>query len=259
MKILVCIKQVPEIEQVRSIDESATRIVMDDPDAFRMSRFDAHAVEEAISIKQTFGNTTVDIITVGPERAATVVRRAMGMGADNGIHIHTHQNGYLSPFVIASWIASYTKQNIYDLIFTGVMSEDDMQGQVGPLVAEFLGMSCATAVIYQRACPQAKSLYVEREVEGGARDMFELHFPAVLTIQSGINQPRYPSLSNLLRAKREKIQTIEAVSLEQPRPRQKRVRLALPQRSRSGMVLKGTHKEKALKLLQILQEKAFIG
>jgi electron transfer flavoprotein beta subunit len=107
-------------------------------------------------------------------------------------------------------------------------------------------------------CPQAKTLYVEREVEGGARDMLELQFPALLTIQSGINQPRYPSLSNLLRAKREKIQTIEAVSLEQPRPRQKRVRLTLPKRSRSGLVLKGTHKEKALKLLQILQEKAFI-
>ncbi len=259
MKILVCIKQVPEIEQALSIDESATRIVVDDPDAFRMSRFDAHAVEEAIAIKQTFrDNTTVDVITVGPEQAATVLRRAMGMGADNGIHIHTHQNGYLSPFVIASWIASHAKHNIYDLIFTGVMSEDDMQGQVGPLVAEFLGLPCATAVICQRVYPQAKTLYVEREVEGGARDMLELQFPALLTIQSGINQPRYPSLSNLLRANREKLQTIEAVSLEQPRPRQKSVRLDLPKRSRSGLVLKGTQKENALKMLQILQEKAFI-
>jgi electron transfer flavoprotein beta subunit len=258
MKILVCVKQVPEIEQALSIDESAIRIIVDDPDAFRMNRFDAHAVEEAIAIKQTIGNTTVDIITVGPERAAMVVRRAMGMGADNGIHIHTYQNGYLDPFVIAAWIASYVKHHIYDLIFTGVMSEDDMQGQVGPLVAEFLDWPCATAVIYQRVRSQAQTLYVEREIEGGARDMLELHFPAVLTIQSGINQPRYPSLSNLLRAKREKIKTIEAVSLEKPRPRQKRVRLAFPQRSRSGLVLKGTQKEKALQLLQILQEKAFI-
>jgi electron transfer flavoprotein beta subunit len=258
MKILVCVKQVPEIEQALSIDESVTRIVVDDPDAFRMNRFDAHAVEEAIAIKQTFANTIVDVTTVGPKRTAMVLRRAMGMGADNGIHIHTHQNGYLDPFVIATWIVSYAKDHSYDLIFTGVMSEDDMQGQVGPLVAELLDMPCATAVIYQRVHLQTTTLYVEREIEGGARDMLELHFPAVLTIQSGINQPRYPSLSNLLRANREKLKTIEAVSLEQPRPRQKRVRLTLPQRSRSGLVLKGTPKEKALQLLQILEEKAII-
>jgi electron transfer flavoprotein beta subunit len=223
-----------------------------------MNRFDECAVEEALLIKETFPNTSVDVISVGAPRAAIVIRRALGMGADHGIHIVSEQVGYVSPFVTASWIASCAKKNNYDLILTGVMAEDDMQGQVGQMIAEFLSLPCATSTIFERLSPHKGTVYVEREIEGGARDTLELSLPAVLTIQSGINIPRYPSLSNILRAKKEKVETIDAKSVGHPESRQRVVRVEYPQKSRSGVVLEGTQQEKAAQLLEILREKSLI-
>ena len=258
MKILVCVKQVLETEQTFKIDEISHRVTTDDSSAYRMSRFDEFAVEEAIRIKETLPNVSVDITTVGPEQADAVVKRGIGMGADRGIHIRTEKDVYLSPFVTAGLIVSKAGGNSYDLILTGIMSEDDMHCQVGPIIAESLDWPCATSVILQRISIENHSVYVEREIEGGLRDMLELSLPAVLTIQSGINQPRYPSLSNLLRAKKEKLETIDSESLAPPDPRQKLTRLSYPEKTRSGDFLQGSQQEKAETLLQILREKAFI-
>lgn len=258
MKILVCVKQVPETETALKIDDSGRRIQIDKSTLFRMNRFDEFAVEEALLIKETFSDTRIDALTVGPTRSAMVVRRAMGMGADHGIHILMENEGFLSPFAIASWIAAYAQNNAYDLILAGVMAEDDMEGQVGPMVAERLSLPCATSAIFEKLAPDKKSIYVEREMEGGFRDTLELHLPALLTIQSGMNKPRYPSLSNILRAKKEKLETIEAMSIEQPKPPQSLVRLAYPQKLRSALVLRGTEQEKAAQLLQILGHKFLV-
>lgn len=258
MKILVCVKQVPESDAAVKIDYSGYWIHTDDSASFRMNRVDECAVEEALLIKETFPNTSVDVVSVGPPRAAIVIRRALGMGADHGIHIVSEQVGYVSPFVTASWIASCAKKNNYDLILAGVMAEDDMQGQVGQMIAEFLSLPCATSTIFERLSPHKGTVYVEREIEGGIRDTLELSLPSVLTIQSGINMPRYPSLSNLLRAKKEKLEAIDTKSMEQPDPRQRVVRVEYPKKSRSGVVLGGTQEEKATQLLEVLRERSLI-
>lgn len=258
MKILVCAKQVLESEQLLEIGENQTHVTTDNSTAYRMNRFDEFAVEEAIRIKASIPNVTIDIVTVGPERAAAVIQRAIGMGADYGIHIRTQQDDYLSPFVTASWIVSIIGDHCYDMILTGVMSEDDMHGQVGPIMAEHLGCSCATSVIFQRTSLEKQCVYVEREIEGGYRDQMEIRLPAVLTIQSGINNPRYPSLSNLLRAKRQLMKIIDSESLAHPDPRQKLAGLSFPKKMRSSVFLEGTQQEKAEKLLQVFREKSFI-
>ena len=256
MKILVCVKQVPETEASIAIDPSSREIQKDLINVWRLNRYDEATVEEALQIKDAFPDTTIDIISVGPPRSERAIKRAIGMGADSGIHIVTDNQGDLDPFAVASWIAVYARS--HDLILAGVMSEDAMQGLVGPLIAENLVLPCATAVIYAQLWPEKKRVYIERETEGGFREQLELKLPAVLTIQTGINQPRYPSLSNLLRANKTELLTVNAAKLEHPAEKLEVNRLTYPRKLREGLFLKGSQQEKVEQLLRILLEKSFL-
>jgi electron transfer flavoprotein beta subunit len=258
MKILVCVKQVAQTEAPIRIEASGNWIQMDESTPLRMNRYDEFAIEEALLIKEAFPNVSIDVVTVGPARAEMAVKRGLGMGADHGVHICTEQEGYLSPFIIAEWIAAYARDKDYVLLLAGVMSEDGMHGQVGPMVAEHLAMPCATATILERISPDKGIVYAEREMEEGFRDSLELKLPALLTILSGINKPRYPSLSNMLRAKQQRLEIIAAGSLKQPDPRQSIEKVNYPPQLSSGMVLTGSRQQKVRELLQILKEKSFI-
>jgi len=258
MKILVCVKQVPESDTLIRIDENAGWIQTDAISGFRMNRPDEFAVEEAVQIKAASAHAMIDAVTVGPDRSADVIKRSIGMGADSGIHIVTQTEQYQSSFEIAAWIAEYARNKAYDLILTGAMSEDNMQGQVGPMIARRLALPWATSVILVKIAADEKSVYVEREIEGGSRHALELDLPAVLTIQSGINTPRYPSLSNLLRANRQKLEKINAHELTQYPSPEILARIAYPQKTRAGTVLKGSAEEKATQLRRILREKALL-
>lgn len=256
MRILVCIKPVPDSESAIVIDDSENRIKHSD--IFRMNRFDEFALEEALSIKDKDKAVKIDVISVGSAASKDIIKRSLGMGADSGILISTDETGYISPFITADYIASYVKETSYDLVFTGVMSEDYMQGQVGPLIAEMLGRPCASFVVEQKILPDSKCVYAEREIEGGVIESVEISMPAVLTIHGGINKPRYPSLSNMLRAGRTEIKTIDSNLMNRPEPKQKIMRLTIPEKRRKGVVLSGSVKEKAAKLIHILSHKAFI-
>ncbi len=258
MKILVCIKQVPESENPILIDDGTDWIQTDEIGEFKMNRLDEFAVEEAVLIKEAISGTKIDALSAGPDRATEAVKRGIGMGADAGIHIDTESEGYHSSFEIAAWIAEYARSKIYDLILTGAMSEDNMQGQVGPMIAKQLSLPCATAVIFEKISSDRTTIYVEREIEGGHRDTLELPLPAVLTIQSGINTPRYPSLSNLLRANKQGLKRIKSADLVQLSARENLVELIYPHKTRSGTVLNGTEEEKAAQLICILREKALL-
>ena len=258
MKILVCVKQVPESEIPILIDESAGWIQADAIAEFKMNRLDEYAVEEALLIKEAIAGSHIDIITVGPDRCDEVVRRAMGMGADSGVHIRTASDGYQSPFGVATALADFARGQNYTLILTGAMSEDAMQGQVGPMLAARLGFAWATSVIFERIASDKKTIYVEREIESGHRDRLELKLPAVITIQSGINKPRWPSLSNLLRANS---QELEEVFISDPALLQQMehpARIMYPRKSRDGQVLTGSLPQKAARLVTILREKTFL-
>lgn len=257
MKILVCVKQVPESESPIRPDHAGW-VQTDAISEYKMNRLDEFAVEEAVLIKEASTGTEIDIITVGPERSAQVVKRAIGMGADEGVHIITESEGYRSSFEIAAWIAEYAQGINYDLILSGAMSEDHMQGQVGPMLAARLALPWATFVVFERITPDKKTIYVEREIEGGNRDTLEIQLPAVLTVQSGINSPRYPALSNLLRANKQVLKTIHAGDLKKPPVRDDLVEVVYPEKSRTAMVLQGSSQEKATRLLTILRENALL-
>jgi electron transfer flavoprotein beta subunit len=258
MKILVCIKQVPDPERI-VVDPGPDGFAALAPfSEFRMNRFDEFAVEEALRIREAFPSVSVDALTVGPERAADVLRRAIGMGADGGVHLLTAAGSDPEPAAVAEWIGRYAADRGYGLLLTGSQSEDGMHGLVGPMAAARLGCPCATQVIESRLAENLSAVRVEREIEGGAREVLRLELPAVLALQPGVNRPRYPSLSNLLRANRQRLDTIDACRLAEPSEPVVRLAMVLPQQSRSVEMLAGTARDKAERFLSILKEKAFI-
>ena len=258
MRILVCVKQVPESEAPVAIADDGQWVEVGHSAEYRMNRYDECAVEEAVRIKECRPDVSVDIVSIGPPRADTSIRRALGMGADDGIHIVTDTENYVDPIITAWRIAQTARKTDYDLILAGSISEDFMQGQVGPTLAELLSLPCATNVIYTALSNDGNTIQVEREIERGHRELLELTLPALLTIQTGINKPRYPTLSKLLRANRLELQTIDAAKLDFPEIRQSAVQVALPQKVRNGIRLEGTPEIKAEQLLSILRARSIL-
>jgi len=240
MKILVCIKQVG--------------------DDGRMNLLDAHALEEALLIKERLAEqneeaATVDVVTAGPEAATDVIRRAFGLGADAGFHIVTKSSEYTSSLVTANWLAAVAQEAPYDLILTGIMSVDMMAAQTGPMLARILGIPCATGVVKTRLKLEENCIEVERELENGRRNLLEIDLPALLTIQAGINTPRYPRLSNMLAASRKEITKIPAETLDQIPEQEECIGWEEPEKTRAGLKLEGSLSDKAEQLFAILKEK----
>ena len=258
MKILVCVKQVPDSSDTLAIDEQTGQIVFKPSTVFRMNRYDEFALEEALLIKEKFPGTSVHALSLGPERVSTTVRRALEMGADHGIHLMNPSETLISPFSVAFSIAAYARPRSYDLILTGVMAEDDMACQTGQLIAAILNLPCATSVISTDLRMDHNALVVDREIESGRRLRVQLGMPAVLTIQSGINTPRYPSLSNVMRARTQQQEVIKFEAPELPEQRETCSNLRLPDSTSLGTFITGSPREKARELLQILHEKAFL-
>ncbi|MFA5905908.1 MAG: electron transfer flavoprotein subunit beta/FixA family protein, partial [Desulfobacula sp.] len=181
MKILVCVKQVMEPESPINIHDSGKSIVRSADTRFEMNPFDAYAVEEALLIKERITGSTIDLITVGPDHGQETLQRALGMGADEAIHILDNRMGYRPVSLTASWIASYAKDKAYDLILTGIMSADEMNAQTGPMIAQLLSIPCCTATIREQIRPDEKRVSVERESEAGTRVFCDVSLPCVLT------------------------------------------------------------------------------
>jgi electron transfer flavoprotein beta subunit len=259
MNILVCIKQVPDSFEALRVNERTGMLSFPPETAFRMNRFDEFAMEEALLIKERNSGTLVHALSVGPERVGAAVERALGMGADHGIHILDQGEDYFSPLTVASLIASRIRTGNYDLIMTGVMAEDTMACQTGQLIAALLDLPCATSVIRHEVHPGALEIVVEREIEGGSRERVRLEMPAVLTIQPGINIPRYPSFSKVMRARTYAQELIRARDLAALEPRETCLGLHIPKAAAQGIFLEGSPSEKALKLVNLLYEKSLLS
>ncbi|MBW1782142.1 MAG: electron transfer flavoprotein subunit beta/FixA family protein [Deltaproteobacteria bacterium] len=258
MKILVCVKQIPDLERIVVHNGADGMAALDAFDTFRMNRFDEFAVEEAVCIKETIDAVHIDVITVGPERVADVLKRAIGMGADEGIHLQTPADADPGPATVAAWIAEYARPKGYKLILCGSMSEDGMHGQVGPMVATHLNLPYATQVIAIQPVENPSRISIEREIEGGAREMLDMEMPAVLALQPGINRPRYPSLSKLLRANKQTPETISTDTLTPSETRIDCLGIVLPTPMRGSHILTGSAREKADQLVAMLKERAFL-
>ena len=207
MKIAVLVKQVIgsesalEISQDQKwIDNSNATFVMNPPDNY--------AIEEAMLIKEKVGAGEVVIVSMGPQRVQKVIREGLSKGADRGIHIETESLKEIDPLYISKVLAETLRDENFDLILSGLQSDDSGMGQTGVLLGELLNMSTATLAIETDI--ELNKIRVKRELESGWFQWVELEFPASISIQSGINQPRYPSLKGIMGAKKKEIKVIPA-------------------------------------------------
>lgn len=211
MKIVVCVKQVPDMESKfvvvdeRRVDESQI--------AFKMNDFDEFAVEAALVIKEKHQGEVI-IASAGPERVAKDIRQSFAMGAEWGVHVKDPKVDEGDTYVVASSLAkAIEKIGGVDLVLTGVMSEDLQAGSTGVMIADILKVPHCTNVVGIEVGGDKKSLTVRRELAGGLNEVLNVPLPAVLTIQSGINQPRYPTLPGIMKAKKKRLDVFTAADL----------------------------------------------
>jgi electron transfer flavoprotein beta subunit len=197
MKIAVCIKRVPDSEtrvkiasDGKSLDEAGVKFVLNPYDEF--------AVEEALRRKEQAGAGEVVVVTLGPVAAQETIRTALAMGADRGVLLQVDRIP-ADGLVVARALAAELKDGAYDLILFGKMAIDDYNHQVGPMVAELLGLPCVTAIAHLELA-DGKGV-AEREIEGGI-EVCEFPLPAVLTVDKGLNEPRLPALKGIMAAKK---------------------------------------------------------
>lgn len=256
MKILVCIKQVIDTDEQLAFLPGERWFEEQCGTHFCMNRYDEHALEEALLLKDKIPRVEIHALSVGPERVTRVISRALSKGADQGIHLRCGKVP-LSALETASCIARYARGENFDLILAGVMSEDTMQCQVGPTLAALLSLPCAVSVTATELV-DGDRITVLSELEGMMTEKMMMPLPAVVTIQSGGNTPRYPSLSNIMQAKGKTIRTIDAEAMAAAPPREEFLPLAWPPATTKGTTLTGTREQKADQLLNILHERSLL-
>lgn len=210
MKIFVCIKQVPDTETKIKLTGDKSGIETTGI-KWVLNPYDEFAVEEAVKFKETHPGAQVFAVTVGPKaRAADVLRTALAMGADEGILVNAPDN--LDSFSTARALAETIKaEGGAHLLFTGKLAIDDNASAVGQMVAEFLNIPHATVV--SKMTVTAEDVTVERDVEGGAKEVIQMRLPALIGANKGLNMPRYASLPGIMKAKKKVLKEVEFASL----------------------------------------------
>lgn len=259
MEIIVCVKRVPETSEAEiAIDKTGTHIRTEDL-VFDINEWDNYAVEEAVRIKETQG-ATITVVTLGPSESQDTLRRALAMGADEALHINDPAVFDGDPYATARALHGALKDKPFDLLFTGVQAADDGYGQVGPILAELFHVPHATMVT--KIEPEGKKARLHRELEGGLEEVVEVALPAVVGIQTGINEPRYVSIMGIRKAKsktlRELTQKDLSLAAKDCGPAGSLIELQelfLPPLGKAAEMLKGSPEEVSIKVADILKEK----
>ena len=261
MKIAVCIKQVPTREWQPRLRDDKTWIRESDV-SYEMNEPDAYALEEALRLREKLSGEVV-VCSAGPARVQQVLREALARGADRALHVEDDSLASADACVSAGALAAAMAGEKFDLVLTGLQSDDQGHGQTGVVLAERLGIPHSTIIMeIQVQAPeagtvvggQAFGLRVKRELEDGWFQWVAMSLPALLTIQSGINQLRYATLKGIMAAKKKEIRKISLpVGLH---PSQQIVALALPIRSKQTQMITGSPSEAAKELVRRLREEA---
>jgi electron transfer flavoprotein beta subunit len=254
MNIVVCIKNVPFTQEVDLVLDASRQDIRKDNLVYIINEWDNYAVEEAIRIKeQTGGHVTA--VTLGKEADEDVLRRCLAMGADEAVRI---EPGSLKPdaFMASAILAAVVKTLPHDLVFTGVQSDDFNNGITGGLMAERLGL--AHAAVVNSIKPGNGKAQITIELEGGQDEMSQVDLPALFTIQTGINEPRYVSIMGIRKAAKKEIKVIHAEGLglatEDLQPTLIMEEMFMPPETEGAEMLQGDAGSLADQIVRIIRE-----
>lgn len=252
MNILVCIKQVADMEAKFKIRGDGKWF--EDADiAFKMNEYDEYAVEEAVRLREKIADSNLIVLSIGAERVKEAIKKALAMGCDKGVHLVYENEEMLDSYAKAYAIYEYAKDKKFDLIFTGMQSQDKGSAQVGVILGELLGTPSVTTIVgfeYNNG-----EITVKRELEGGKKAIVTVKTPAVLTCQLGLNEPRYPTLPNIMKAKKKEIETLP---LSNPQNLSEIEKVYYPEKKGGAVILEGDVKDLAQKVAAYLKEKVGI-
>ena len=255
MRILVCIKQVPDMESKFKVNSEGNWY--NDADlAWRMNEYDEYAVEQAVQLKEQVADSDLTVLSIGPDRVKEMMKKALAMGCDRGAHIADDDYFKKDPFEIASVIAEFAKDKNFDLIFTGMQSQDRGSAQVGVLVAEMLELPSISTIV--NFAYDGSQITAKRELEGGIKAIIKTTAPALVTCQLGLNTPRYPTLPNIMKAKRKEMLSIPISELLKVEGKQETAKLYFPEKKGGGLVLEGDVGDLTDQLIKILKDKTAV-
>lgn len=259
MKIIVCVKQVPDTEASIKVKTGSTKIETEGV-SMVVNPYDEYAVEEALRIKEKLGAGEVTIVSLGPAKTKETQRTCLAMGADKAVHLTDPAFEGLDGYGVALALAKAIKSMEFDLILCGKQAIDDDSAQVGPMLAELLDLPQAAVVTKLEIDGAAKKATAHRQIDGGT-EILEMPLPAVITAQKGLNDPRYPSLKGIMSAKKKEITEINAAALGLPTEelgaaRTKIVSMNPPPMRTAGKVLQGEPAEVSAQVVKLLREEA---
>ena len=259
MEILVCVKRVPDTaENEIEVNGDGTDIERDDL-VYSVNEWDNYAVEEAIQIKDNVGGS-VTVVSMGDEESEEVVRREMAMGADNGILLSDDAFEGSDGKGIATLLKAAVDKGSYDLILTGAQA-DDGAAQVGGMLAAMLDLPYAS-LVNKIEIVDDKKIKVGREIEGGNQEMNEIDLPCVLSIQTGINEPRYVGIRGIRKVASVEIPVhgagdlgVAADAVGEAGAKVKRLDYFMPELGEGAEMLEGSTEEIVEKLIEMLKAK----
>jgi electron transfer flavoprotein beta subunit len=252
VKVMVCVKQVAVLGDEVEFTADARDV---DPDYldFALNEWDSYATEEALRIREGLGGEgdEVVVVSVGDAQVEVAMRRCLAMGADRAIRVDYSRSA--DPITIARLLAPVAQRESPDLVFCGVQSSDAVQAATGTALAELLGLPRVAVVTRIEWDPSAGRATVRRELEGGLLDLTEVDTPALLTIQTGINQPRYANLRAIKQAEQQEIEVVSAA--EQGEPAYRVRRMFAPPKGEGAEILAGGPADIARRIREIVEER----
>lgn len=251
MNIIVCLKQTFDTEE-KIVLQGGT--ISEDGVEFIINPYDEYAVEEAIKLRDEHGGE-VTVITVGPDRAESALRTALAMGADKAVIVED-EDGNFDEYSVAKILAAVIKDRDYDIIIGGNMAVDNGAGQVGPRLAEELNIPQVTTITKLEVAGGKAT--IERDVEGD-QEVVEVSLPVLVTAQQGLNEPRYPSLPGIMKAKKKPMERLSVDDLEldgDVAAKTTVLETYLPPKKEAGRVLSGDVADQVKELVQLLRSEA---
>ncbi|MCW5827973.1 MAG: electron transfer flavoprotein subunit beta/FixA family protein [Deltaproteobacteria bacterium] len=257
MKIVVLVKQTPDTETKPKITADKKRLEEGEI-KFVMNPYDEFAVEEALKTKEKIGgDSTVTVISLGPDRVVETIRTALAMGADTGIHISDPALDSADSYATAVALAAAAKKAGFDVIFCGKQAIDGDFAQVNSRVAETLDIPQIN--LTTKLDLSATGGKAERRIEGG-EELIEFPLPALISCEKGLNEPRYASLPGIMKAKKKPLDKHDLAALglsaDAVKPRLQIQEIRIPEQKRRGVKLTGEVTETVPKLVKLLREEA---